>query len=88
MAARRTTSDWWASILLWVGRIIVGAWALIFLFSLIGEVENGYQPGGSVFTSVLLFGQASLMLLAVSLSSWKAWVGGAALLMVWAAASL
>jgi hypothetical protein len=88
MAARHTGSVRWASVLLWVGRVIAAGWAIIFLLSLIGEVANGYQPGGSAFTSVLLFAEGALMLAGVALSFWRAWVGGAVLIMVWAASSL
>jgi hypothetical protein len=88
MAARHTDRDRWASVLLWVGRIIAGAWAIIFLLSLIGEVANGYQPGGSAVTSALLFAEGILLLVGVALSFWRAWVGGVALLIVWAASGL
>ncbi len=88
MAARHTDSDRWASVLLWGGRIIAGTWAIIFLLSLIGEVASGYQPGGSAVTSVLLFAEGILLLVGVALSFWRAWVGGVALLIVWAASSL
>ena len=88
MAARHTDRDRWASVLLLVGRIIAGAWAIIFLLSLIGEVASGYQPGGSAVTSVLLFAEGMLLLVGVALSFWRAWVGGVALLIVWVASSL
>jgi hypothetical protein len=88
MAARHTNSDLWASVLLWVGRLIAGAWAIVFLLSLIGEVASGYQPGGSAFTSVLLFAEGILLLVGVALSFWRAWVGGVALLIVWVASGL
>ena len=88
MAARHTNSDRWASVLLWVGRLIAGAWAIIFLLSLVGEVASGYQPGGSAFTGALNFAEGVLLLVGVALSFWRAWVGGVALLIVWAASGL
>jgi hypothetical protein len=51
-------------------------------------VANGYQPGGSAFTSVLLFTEAALALVGVALSFWRAWVGGVVLIILWAASSL
>ncbi|MDE3228365.1 MAG: hypothetical protein KGO05_00675 [Chloroflexota bacterium] len=88
MATKRASGDRWAAILLWTGRIIAGAWAIIFLASLIGEVAGGYTPGGSALASAINFAQSVLMLLAVGLSFWRPWVGGVTLLVAWAFASL
>ena len=88
MVTKRSSMDRWASALLWAGRIIAGAWALVFLVSLIGEVASGYPPGGSAFTSILNFASGGLMLLGVILSFWRPWVGGAALIVEWVLSSL
>jgi hypothetical protein len=88
MAARQSSKGRLASVLLWAGRILAGAWGLIFLLSLVGEATSGYAPGGSAFTSVLLFAEAVLALVGVALSFWRAGVGGVALIIVWAASSL
>jgi hypothetical protein len=88
MVARQSSTDRLASMLLWGGRILAGAWGLIFLLSLIGEAASGYAPGGSAFTSVLNFASDALMLVGVALSFWRAWAGGVALIIVWAATSL
>jgi hypothetical protein len=88
MAARQSNMGRLASVLLWAGRILAGAWGLIFLLSLIGESASGYAPGGSAFTSVLNFASGALVLVGVALSFWRAWVGGVALIIVWAATSL
>jgi hypothetical protein len=88
MIARQSSTDRLVSVLLWVGRIIAGAWGLIFLLSLIGEAANGYAPGGSAFTTVLNFASGALVLVGVALSFWRAWVGGVFLIFVWAATSL
>ncbi|HEY7022766.1 MAG TPA: hypothetical protein VH349_16735 [Ktedonobacterales bacterium] len=88
MAARQSNMSRLASVLLWVGRIIAGAWGVIFLLSLTGEAASGYPPGGSTFTSVLNFASGALTLVGVALSFWRAWAGGVTLIIVWAATSL
>lgn len=88
MAARHYPMDRSASILLWAGRLIAGAWAVIFLLSLTGEVASGYTPGGSTALSVLYFAEGGLVLAGVALSFWRAWVGGVTLIAVWAASCL
>lgn len=77
-----------ASVLLWAGRGIAGTWWAIFLLSISAEQAGGYPPGGSTFTSVLNFVQAALALVGVGLSFWRAWVGGAVLIVTWLAALL
>ena len=88
MVARQSTMNRPASIILWAGRIIAGAWGIIFLLSISAEVANGYPPGGSMFTSILNFASGILTLVGVALSFWRAWVGGMVLLVVWLASSL
>ena len=88
MTARHSNMSRLASALLWAGRIIAGAWGVIFLLSLIGEAASGYPPGGSTFTSVLNFASGVLTLVGVALSFWRVWVGGAALILLWVATSL
>jgi hypothetical protein len=83
MTARQSNMSRLASVLLWAGRIIAGAWGVIFLLSLIGEAASGYPPGGSAFTSVLNFASGVLALVGVALSFWRAWVGGVFLIIVW-----
>jgi hypothetical protein len=61
MEARHPNGDRLASVLLWTGRSIAGAWAFLFLLSLAAEVASGYAPGGSVFTSALSFALGGLM---------------------------
>jgi hypothetical protein len=75
-------------VLLWAGRIIAGAWAVIFLLSFISEAASGYPPGRSTFTSVLRFASGVLTLVGVALSFWRAWAGGVALIIVWLASCL
>jgi hypothetical protein len=77
-----------ASVLLWAGRIIAGAWGVIFLLSLIGEAASGYPPGGSTFTSILNFASGALALVGVALSFWRAWASGVFLILAWAEESL
>jgi hypothetical protein len=88
MAVRLHVKDRWASVLLWVGRAIAGAWGVIFLLSISAELASGYLPGGNTFTSVLNFASGALLLVGVALSFWHAWVGGMALIIVWAATNL
>lgn len=88
MAARQSHMDRPASILVWAGRIIAGAWGVIFLLSISAEAASGYLPGGSVFTSVLNFASAIFSLVGVALSFWRTWVGGVVLLAVWLASCL
>ena len=88
MCARQLYLGRMASILLWAGRILAGAWGVIFLLSLIGEAASGYPPGGTMFTSVLNFASGALVLVGVALSFWRPWVGGVFLIAVWAATSL
>ena len=88
MAARRASMDRPASILLWAGRTIAGAWGALFLLSISAELSSGYQPGGSTFTSVLNFASGALFLVGVALSFWRPWVGGVVLLIVWLASCL
>lgn len=88
MAARHYAMGRAMSILLWAGRVIAGAWWVIFLLSISAEQANGYPPGGSPFTSALNFAFAALALVGVALSFWRAWAGGAVLLVTWLATSL
>jgi hypothetical protein len=88
MCARQFYLGRMASTLLWAGRILAGAWGVIFVLSLIGEAASGYAPGGSMFTSVLNFASGALVLFGVALSFWRPRVGGVLLIMVWAATSL
>ncbi len=88
MTARQSTMDRVASIFLWTGRAIAGAWGVIFLLSISAELASGYLPGGSTFTSVLNFTSGALVLVGVALSFWRPWVGGVALILLWAASGL
>jgi hypothetical protein len=83
MAARQPHMDRTVPILLWAGRVIAGAWGVIFLVSISAEVASGFLPGGSALSSAFNFASAIFTLVGVALSFWRAWVGGLVLLVVW-----
>jgi hypothetical protein len=88
MVARQPRTNRTASVLLWAGRAVAGAWGVIFLLSISAELASGYPPGGSTSTSILNFTSGALFLVGVALSFWRPWVGGVALLITWLASCL